>query len=67
MLPFEHDLVQKVKIEPVRNFDVENIPVKVFTRQPDLESVGKFKKMNVVQDFYVENIPIKLQQDTGNL
>ncbi len=67
MLPFEHDLVQKVKIEPVRNFDVENIPVKVFTRQPDLESVGKFKKMNVVQDFYVENIPIKLQHDTGNL
>ncbi len=71
MLPFEHDLIQKVKkdnIELIRNFDVENISVKlqnntgnscrviVFTRQLDLE-----------QDFYVENIQIKLEQNTGNL
>ncbi len=29
MLPFEHDLVQKVNIEQVRDFDVENIYVKL--------------------------------------
>ncbi len=60
MLPFEHDLFQKVKkvnIELVRDFDVENISVKlqndaanscrviVFTRQLDLELVWKFKKV----------------------
>ncbi len=55
MLPFEHDLFQKghakVNIELVRDFDVENICVKlqkdsgnscrviVFTRQLDLELV----------------------------
>ncbi len=54
MLPIEHDLVQgvkKVNIELVRDFDVENISVKlqndtgnsyrvnVFTRQLDLELV----------------------------
>ncbi len=58
MLPFEHDLVQKgqkvqtkVNIELVRDFDVENIFVKlpndtgnscrviVFTRQLDLETI----------------------------
>ncbi len=54
MLPFEHDLFQKVKkvnIELVQDFDVENISVKlqndggnsyiiiVFTRQLDLELV----------------------------
>ncbi len=60
MLPFEHDVVQKghpkVNIKVVWDFDVENISVKlqhdscnslggiVFTRQPDCEQVGKFKK-----------------------
>ncbi len=58
MLPFEHVLVQKVikgqtrvNIEHLRNFEVENITVKlqhdayncrgliVFTRQPDYEQV----------------------------
>ncbi len=51
MLPFEHDLVQKVNIKLVRDFDVDNISVKlqndtgnscrviVFTRQLDLELV----------------------------
>ncbi len=54
MLPFYHDLFQKVKnvnIELVQDFDVENISVKlqndtdnscrviVFTRQLDLELV----------------------------
>ncbi len=63
MLPFEHDLFQKVKkgrqrlnIELVRDFNVENISVKlqndtgnpcrviVFTMQHDLELVGRFKR-----------------------
>ncbi len=60
MLPFEHDLfqnVQKVNFDLVRDFDVENISVKlqndtgnsciviVFIRQIDLELVWKLKKV----------------------
>ncbi len=51
MLPFEHDLVQKVNVELVRDFDVQTIFVKLpndisnscrvimFTRQLDLEII----------------------------
>ncbi len=64
----------KVNIELVRDFDVENISVKLqndtgnswrvmFTRQLDIELVN----VKLVRDFYVENIYVTLQHDTGNL
>ncbi len=81
MLPFEHDLVQKVKkvnIELIRDFDVETIFVKFLQSYRVHKAAWPWDSLKVqkghtkvnaklVRDFYVENIHVTLQHDTGNL
>ncbi len=82
MLPFEHDIVQKVKkvnIKLVWDFDVENKRYWQFLQSyrvhraawpwDSLKVQKGHTKVNVklVRDFYVENIHVTLQHDRGNL